>query len=100
MREIGREHEILIRAHQIDQLGQVACLEWLFDRLCTELDMLACILRGFALQPRELGAEFAPVLVKPPEQTREPAEAVLQHCDLSLIHISEPTRRTPISYAV
>src|SRR5680860_1118615 len=40
--------------------------------------------------------------LKPPRGGREPAQhfPIDAHPHLSLIHISEPTRRTPISYAV
>src|SRR5680860_745556 len=60
---------------------------------------------SLAQETRFLGDPDAPDVVharmKPDAMKRQVREGEADHCgDLSLIHISEPTRRTPISYAV
>src|SRR5680860_1811946 len=57
------------------------------------------------LQPDGHPLSSAPRSAPPPIPSQyppppQPAAALRADMDLSLIHISEPTRRTPISYAV
>src|SRR5680860_777619 len=81
--------------------------------LCFLGDGLRERLKCSQQHPSRLGSEQGvepegSVVISPVAQTAAPADRLVTLClraerrgpDLSLIHISEPTRRTPISYAV
>src|SRR5665647_808172 len=62
------------------------------------------VLRNAAARLRAQRDQYATLITqemgKPLKEALAEVEKCAAVCDLSLIHISEPTRRTPISYAV
>src|SRR5665647_711735 len=81
---------------------------WVLDTPCPEcgFDAVAIKATDVATQVRDIAPAFEAVLDRPDARDRpepgvwSPLEYGCHVRDLSLIHISEPTRRTPISYAV
>ncbi len=68
--------------HHLEDLQQVFRLLRFFLWLGREAHMLQQILAWLVLQPRNLTAELAPILVEPPQEMRNPGVSELGHDDL------------------
>src|SRR5665647_3913528 len=82
--ELGSEHSVTL-------VGRTQVIEEELNRLEAQR------FHGFDASRARISLVEAPDVI---EMTDRPTAAIRGKPHLSLIHISEPTRRTPISYAV
>ncbi len=78
MRIVGREHQDLVSAHQVDELQPLVGRDVL-GRLGREAQPLADMRARQLLDPRHLDASLPVLAVEPPHDVRQPGKAALEH---------------------
>ena len=81
VRVVGGKHEEVVAADHVDDLQQVSGVFRLLHRLRRRPEVLADVLTGQLLEPRDFVAQPPVVLVKAPHQRRQPGKPAFDQRD-------------------